>query len=112
LFLGIFKKIVKNYDLFDHLAVWVVALRNMGLHLLDYSLTLLLYKVHVLLLVDLVLLSFHLVFYLLHCVGRKGSEFLLDLSLDIFVVLENLMLLAVVFFLLVHLSVFLGFNKL
>ena len=107
-----FKKIIKNYDLFYHLAVWVVALGNVCLHLLDYSLTLFLDKVHVLLLIDLVLLSFHLVFYLLHCIGGKGSEFLLDLSLDVFVVLENLMLLAVVFFLLIHLSVFLGFNKL
>lgn len=112
LFLCIFEKIIEDNDLFYHLAVWMIALGNMGLHLLDYFLTLFLDEVHVLLLIDLVLLPLHLVFYLLHCVGRKGSEFLLHLGLYVFVVLMDFVLFAVVFFLLVHLSFLLGFNKL
>lgn len=106
LFLHIFKKIIENNDLFYHFTMWMIALRYMNLHLLNYSLSLFLDKIHVLLLINLILLSLHLVFYLLHCVSRKGSEFLLHLGLDIFVVLENLMLFAVVFFLLVHLQLF------
>lgn len=79
--LVVLEEMVENDDLINLFAMRVVALLDMFLHLSCNPQPLLLNQVDVLLLVHHVLLTTHLVLYLLQRIGRQHTKLLMDLLL-------------------------------